>query len=369
MTEQNSAIQLQKFRETLVASHGEFQAALPSQIPVERFARTIVTAVQMEPKLLAADRRSLVAACMKAAQDGLLLDGREAGLSLYNDRASNCQTVAYMPMVNGILKKIRQSGEISSIRAHVVYKGDEFNFQLGDDESIFHKPNLAKQGDPIAAYAIAKFKDGDIQREVMSLAEIEKIRAKATGIGKACWASSWGEMAKKTVIRRLSKRLPTSNDLGADRDTIDTVVPASFEEMTPPSLQPAITVEDLNHQIAAAQESATPEPEPASEADSQAPNSEPAPSSPNLKASSPDLGPSPLTLEPPSGPEQPTPATEPGTVERLPQGRTIVAAAAQPASAPAPATPAAGRRSTPAPVRRSGPAAAPGAEAPLPGLD
>jgi phage RecT family recombinase len=361
MTEQNSAIQLQKFRETLAASHSEFQAALPSQIPVERFARTIVTAVQMEPKLLAADRRSLVAACMKAAQDGLLLDGREAGLSLYNDRASNCQTVAYMPMVNGILKKIRQSGEISSIRAHVVYEDDEFNFQLGDDESIFHKPKIAKQGDPIAAYAIAKFKDGDIQREVMSFTEIENIRAKATGIGKACWASSWGEMAKKTVIRRLSKRLPTSNDLGADRDTIDTVVPASFEEITPPSLQPAITVEDLNHQIAAAQESPTPKPEPASESDPQAPNSEAPPSSPNLEPSS-------LTLEATSDPEQPTPAVEPGTVQRLPVGRTTMAADPQPAPAPAPAS-APGRRSAPAPVRRPGPAAAPGAEAPIPDLD
>ncbi len=347
MTESSPAIQLQKFRETLVASHGEFQAALPSQIPVERFARTIVTAVQMEPKLLAADRRSLVAACMKAAQDGLLLDGREAGLSLYNDRASNCQTVAYMPMVNGILKKIRQSGEISSIRAHVVCEGDEFDFELGDDERISHKPKLAEQGQPIAAYAIAKFKDGDIQREVMSLAEIEKIRAKATGIGKACWASSWGEMAKKTVIRRLSKRLPTSNDLGADRDTIDTVVP-SIEEMTPPSLQPAITVEDLNHQIAAARESPTPEPEPP------APNSEAPPSSP-------DLGPSTLTLEPTSDPAQPAPAVEPGTAERPPQGRATVAADSQPAPAPAALSP--GRRSAPAPVRRSGSAAASAVEA------
>jgi recombination protein RecT len=293
---------------------------------------------------------------MKAAQDGLLLDGREAGLSLYNDRASNCQTVAYMPMVNGILKKIRQSGEISSIRAHVVYEGDEFDFELGDDERISHKPKLAEQGQPIAAYAIAKFKDGDIQREVMSLTEIEKIRAKATGIGKACWASSWGEMAKKTVIRRLSKRLPTSNDLGADRDPVDTVVPASVEEMTPPSLQPAITVEDLNHQIAAAQESPTPEPEP------QAPNSEAPPSSPNLE-------PSTLTLEATSAPEQPSQAAEPGTVERLPQGQTTVADDPQPAPAAAPAAPATGRRSAPAPVRRSGPGAAPAAEAPIPGLD
>jgi hypothetical protein len=62
--------------------------------------------------------------------------------------------------------------------------------------------------------------------------------------------------------------------------------------------------------------------------------------------------------------EQPSPATEPGTVQRLPVGRTTVAADPQPASAPAPATPAAGRRSAPAPVRRTGPAA----DAPILGL-
>jgi hypothetical protein len=59
-------------------------------------------------------------------------------------------------------------------------------------------------------------------------------------------------------------------------------------------------------------------------------------------------------------------AAEPGTAKRLPVGQTVVAADPQPAPAP---TLAAGRRSAPAPVRRSGPPAAPGAEAPIPGLD
>jgi hypothetical protein len=98
------------------------------------------------------------------------------------------------------------------------------------------------------------------------------------------------------------------------------------------------------------------------EADPQAPNSEATPSSP-------DLGPSSLTLEATSTPEQPAAVTEPGTVERLPVGRTTVAADPRPAPAPTTAAPAAGRRSAPAPVRRSGPAAAPAADAPIPGLD
>jgi len=232
----------------------EFEVALPPQIPVDRFVRTIVTAVQMEPTLLEADRRTLFSSCMKAAQDGLLLDGREAGLSVYKNRETGLKTVSYMPMVGGILKKIRQSGEISSIRAHVVHEGDDFDFELGDNERIQHKPNLLQPGKPVAVYAIAKFKDGDIQREVMSVPQIEKIRAKATGIGKACWASEWGEMAKKTVIRRLAKRLPSSTDLdqvlASESGNYEPVTVAAVSEQ-PQQVEAQVTVADLNRQIAA----------------------------------------------------------------------------------------------------------------------
>ena len=272
MTQLQLPAQVSQLRAELGRMTREFEIALPQQIPTDRFIRTIVTAVQMEPKLLAADRKTLISSCMKAAQDGLLLDGREAGLSVYNDRQNGGQTVAYMPMVGGILKKIRQSGEIRSIRAHVVYEGDQFDFELGDDERIHHKPNLAQQGRPLAAYAIAKFRDGDIQREVMSVAQIERIRAKATGIGKACWASEWGEMAKKTVIRRLAKRLPSSNDLDQVLQSDNaltqpvTAVTVAQVEQSPPVIEGDV-VADLNRQIAAAQTVAVSEPAQESAAD------------------------------------------------------------------------------------------------------
>jgi recombination protein RecT len=254
----SSALQVSDLRSSLNKMQREFETALPSQIPADRFIRTIVTAVQMEPTLLEADRKTLIGACMKAASDGLLLDGREAGLSVYKSRDTGIKTVSYMPMVGGILKKIRQSGEISSIRAHVVYEGDQFDFELGDDERIQHKPNLSQQDKPIAVYAIAKFKDGDIQREVMSYSQIQKIRAKATGIGKRCWDSEWGEMAKKTVIRRLAKRLPSSSELDqvfqsdADINRVTVHEPVPQIEAASGNI-----VADLNRQISAA-----PEPEP-----------------------------------------------------------------------------------------------------------
>ena len=209
----NELTPMEAMRGTLDKMKVEFQAALPPQIPVEKFIRTTLTAVQMNPELLGADRRSLLAACMKSAQDGLLLDGREAAPVIFNSKEKG-KVVQYMPMVGGILKKIRNSGELASISANVVYDKDFFEYELGDNENIIHKPFLGDQrGKPIAVYAVAKTKDGAIYREVMSVADVEKVRA-ASRAGKfGPWADWWDEMAKKTVIRRMAKRLPSSADV------------------------------------------------------------------------------------------------------------------------------------------------------------
>lgn len=211
---ENALTPMEQMRGTLTRMNAEFKAALPAQIPVDRFIRTTITAVQMQPQLLECDRRSLLGACMKAAQDGLLPDGREAALVIF--RTKDGPIAQYMPMVGGVLKKIRNSGELASISAHVVYSNDLFDYELGDDEKINHKPFLGEErGKPIAAYAIAKTKDGAIYREVMSVAEINKVRqvSRAKDKDAGPWVQWWDEMARKTVIRRLAKRLPSSADL------------------------------------------------------------------------------------------------------------------------------------------------------------
>lgn len=203
---------MEAMRGTLVKMEQEFKAALPPQIPVEKFIRTTLTAVQMQPDLLGADRRSLLGSCMKAAQDGLLTDGREAALVIFNSKEG--KKVQYMPMVGGILKKIRNSGELASISANVVYDQDQFEYELGDDERITHKPFLGQdRGNPIAVYAVAKTKDGAIYREVMSVSDVEKVRAASRAGKYGPWVDWWDEMAKKTVIRRMAKRLPSSADV------------------------------------------------------------------------------------------------------------------------------------------------------------
>lgn len=212
MTTTKELTPIENVRGTLQKMQPEFMAALPSQIPVDKFIRTTLTAIQMNPSLLNADRRSLLGSCMKAAQDGLLCDGRDAALVIFKTKEG--PKVQYMPMVGGILKKIRNSGELSTISAHVVYDKDQFDYVLGDDERISHKPFLGSdRGKPVIVYAIAKTKDGGIYRDVMSVAEIERVRAVSKAKDSGPWSEWWDEMAKKTVIRRLSKRLPSSADV------------------------------------------------------------------------------------------------------------------------------------------------------------
>ena len=212
---------MEAFRKDAFAMEREFARALPPHIPVERFMRVVTTAVQTSmtnnfTNLLECDRRSLWQAAMRAAQDGLLPDGREGAILKYGDKAQ------WLPMVYGIRKKARNSGEISTWDAHCVFKNDHFVLRLGDSPSIDHTYDLATpRGDLIGAYSVALLKDGSKSYEVMSIDEIRAIRDrsqawaafKAGKIKMTPWSTDEAEMARKTVAKRHAKQLPSSADL------------------------------------------------------------------------------------------------------------------------------------------------------------
>ena len=210
-TETKKITTLEEVSGALVRMEPQFKMALPPQINSDKFIRIVVTAVQMNPYLIAPDvnRTTLYNSCMKAAQDGLMLDGREATLTIFG------KDVAYMPMVAGILKKVRNSGELSSITSQIVFKNDRFKYWVDSDgEHIEHEPLMfGDRGEAIGVYALAKTKDGAVYIEVMDKAQVMAVKA-VSKAKSGPWAGSFEhEMWRKTVIRRLSKRLPMSTDL------------------------------------------------------------------------------------------------------------------------------------------------------------
>lgn len=233
-----------EIRHEIEAMADQFKMALPSHIKVDKFQRVVLTAVMSDPDLLHADRRSLIGAVTRAAQDGLLPDKREGALVIFNQKVKVdgkddwIKAVQWMPMIAGVLKKVRQSGEIASITANIVYEKDNFVWVQGDDESIEHTPPQlgTDRGAAIGVYAIATLKDGFKIREVMDINEIEKVRKVSKTGTFGPWKDWWEEMAKKTVIRRLSKRLPMSTDIEGVIN--DEATEADFSRSTMAALGP-----------------------------------------------------------------------------------------------------------------------------------
>ena len=188
--------------------------ALPRHITPDRLIRVALTAVQKTPKLLECDQTSLFAAIIAAAQLGLEPDGAlgQAWLVPYGNQ------VQLIPGYRGLLALVRRSGELSTVEVRAVHAKDTFRFQYGLNSVLEHDPCEPRDADDtdfdpgqlVAVYAIARLKDSGIQWEVMRRHEVEAIR-KASPHGKSgAWVSHYDEMAKKTVLRRLSKLLPMS---------------------------------------------------------------------------------------------------------------------------------------------------------------
>ena len=220
-------------RTQLTAMTPQFAAALPKHVSPERFVRVMMTAVQTTPALLNADRRTLFASAMKASQMGLLPDGREGAIVTFKDQAQ------FMPMVAGIMKMVRNSGEISTWSVQAVYENDNFDFCLGDEEHITHKPALSGRGKLIAVYSIVSMKDGEKSREVMSVEDVNGIRARSRSGNSGPWVTDFAEMAKKTVVRRHAKRLPLSTDIdGAIREDDELFMPPAETAQEPAQAAP-----------------------------------------------------------------------------------------------------------------------------------
>lgn len=210
-----------QFKKQVTTNVAEFEAALPKHIPVERFTRILTTAVLKNEDLLVADRRTLLTSAMLAAQDGLLPDGRDGALVIYNTkikvdgRDKWIKSVQWMPMVAGLLKKMRNSGELASVVAKIVYAGDKFRcwiddtgehieYEAGDDQDR----NIVR-----CVFAMARLKDGTNCIEVLMPSDIEKIRNVSRAKDSGPWVMWWDQMAIKSAIRRLAKRVPMSTDL------------------------------------------------------------------------------------------------------------------------------------------------------------
>lgn len=189
--------------------------AIPKHLDADRMARITLTALRQNPKLGECTEASFVGAVLSAAQLGLEPNTPLAHCYLIPYANGGKQEVQLQIGYQGMLALARRSGQIASIYAEAVYRGDDFSWTLGLERSLKHGPSTDELRDeqPIThVYAVAKLKSGDAVFVVLTRGQIERYKKRGRGQQPA-WSTDWEAMAKKTAIRRLFTWIPRSAEM------------------------------------------------------------------------------------------------------------------------------------------------------------
>jgi recombination protein RecT len=100
---------------------------------------------------------------------------------------------------------------LKHVSVDVVCEKDDFKFWRDTEGDHFRHEPAWERGKVKGAYCVARFANEEApQIERMSVEEIESVRARSRAKDDGPWVTDFNEMAKKTVIKRASKRWPLS---------------------------------------------------------------------------------------------------------------------------------------------------------------
>lgn len=189
--------------------------ALPSVLTPERFTRMILTAVSSTPQLAECTPASFMGAMMQAAQLGVEPNTPLGQAYLIPYRNHGKLEASFQLGYKGLIDLAYRSGEITDVSAHEVHENDEFEYELGLNEKLYHKPALKNRGPVIAYYAVWHTKNGG---HGIFVASVDDIRAYSKKYSKAAsssyspWSTNFDAMAKKTVLKQALKYAPLKTE-------------------------------------------------------------------------------------------------------------------------------------------------------------
>lgn len=211
----NTNIEKKSMQTYIKSMESEIKKALPSVITPERFTRMLLTALSVNPKLGACTPASFLGAMMSAAQLGVEPNTPlgQAYILPYNNKGT--LEAQFQLGYKGLIDLAYRSGEVEVVQAHVVYENDDFECEYGLEPKLSHKPASKDRGEPIKVYAVFKTKSGGYGFETMSMDDVRRHAEKYSQAYKSSfspWKSSFEEMAKKTVLKKVLKFAPLKSD-------------------------------------------------------------------------------------------------------------------------------------------------------------
>lgn len=190
-------------------------AGASESVKVEREIRAAALMIANSRDLQNADPRTIYTAVSNAVNSGIGLCNGHGYLVAYNGKAS------FVPGWKGLIDLVARTGRATAWTG-VVYAGDRFDYQLGDDPFCRHRP----EGDSddwkqaTHVYAIGRIKGQDYPIVVVwTINKVIKHLNKFNKVGGKHYAlkddNNMEMYARKVVLLQALKYLPSSQDLDA----------------------------------------------------------------------------------------------------------------------------------------------------------
>jgi recombination protein RecT len=231
-TTDNKQLVLTKTHENLMALLKSKQEALPKDFNQTRFLQNCMTVLQ--------DTKG-VEKCQPLSVARTLLKGAFLGLDFFQ---KECYAIPYG---NSLQFQTDYKGEtkmakkysiraIKDIYAKVVREGDVFEEAINEGQQVVNfKPLAFNNNKIVGAFAVVLYQDGGMEYETMSTEQIEGIRKNFSKMKDGLmWTKTPEEAYKKTVLRRLTKKVEKDFESKEQAQTYEETADMEFKKEEKP---------------------------------------------------------------------------------------------------------------------------------------
>ena len=245
--------QVATLRDLLEKAKPRLAEVAPKHLSIDRLVRLLLVASSRNPKILECTSESVLRFAMSCSSAGLEPIGAGGMWPVpFRNNKTNTMELTAIPDYRGLVNCAKRAKCITDAYAEVVREKDQFNYELGTEPFIKHKPARGDRGELEAAYCVIVLPGGTKRFEVMGREEIHGIRNRSQAWRaflkykkEGPWNTDESECFRKTIVRRAMKPFVGASsqlDAAVEADdlasgVIDNAIPAPIA--MPKALPPA----------------------------------------------------------------------------------------------------------------------------------
>lgn len=185
-------------QEAIKAQLPAINQLLPEDISIDQFRAATWLALQEQPKVLSeCSVDSTKQAIVRAATYGLM-PARDCHFLPFKKRTT------FVPNYQGLQRALDRTGKVRKSFAQAVYMQDHFVVDILADV-YEHRPNVDNPGTLRCFYGCVIMKDGTKHVQVMTIAQVDAIKARSPSHESGPWVTDYVAMGRKTALKQTMK--------------------------------------------------------------------------------------------------------------------------------------------------------------------